>query len=120
MEIRYDVEFELEFGLALNIRPLQTTNKLVDSYKALIEMVREDPSAERVSDPNAVRERQFAEDYLDENASSDRSMRMKKRITDGSRKFLEKAYVVYLLSWLSQSTHAHSCVTSVSFTRSSR
>lgn len=69
---------------------IQITNKLVDSYKALVEIVQEPPLADNVADPNTVGERQFAEDYLDENPHSANSMRMKKRIIDGSRRYLEK------------------------------
>ena len=69
---------------------MQTTTHLVRSYKALVEITNEDPAAERVTDPNAIRERQFADDYLDESPRSERSTKMKRRIIDGSRRYLEK------------------------------
>jgi nuclear pore complex protein Nup93 len=67
-----------------------TSTQLVNAYRALVEIVQEDPSAERVTDPKAVRERQFMEYYLDDDVRSARSMVMKRRIIDGSRQFLEK------------------------------
>lgn len=69
---------------------IQITAQLVNSYKALIEIVQEDLSGENITDANGTRERQFADDYLDEATNSAGSMRMKKRIIDGSRRFLEK------------------------------
>lgn len=71
----------------------QTTTHLVRSYKALVEITNEDPAAERVTDPNAIRERQFADDYLDESPRSERSTKMKRRIIDGSRRYLEKLFM---------------------------
>lgn len=66
---------------------------MVNSYKALILMFGEDPSAERVTDPNALRERQYRDDYLEEGVRSARSMQMKTRIIDGARRYLEQLYV---------------------------
>ncbi|KAH0558466.1 hypothetical protein GP486_004879, partial [Trichoglossum hirsutum] len=48
----------------------QTTSQLVDAYKALIEIVKENSKAINVTDPDAIRERQFAADYLDETPNS--------------------------------------------------
>lgn len=39
------------------------------------------------------KERQFAEDYLDETPSSGRSIAIRKRILDGARRFLEKKFL---------------------------
>lgn len=44
------------------------------------------------SAPGAIKERQFAEDYLDDNINSNESVRMRKRIIEGSRKYLENAF----------------------------
>ncbi|KAI9861990.1 MAG: hypothetical protein M1813_005061 [Trichoglossum hirsutum] len=70
----------------------QTTSQLIDAYKALVEIVKENPKAINVTDPDAIRERQFAADYLDETPNSTRSVTIKKRIIDGSRNFLEKSF----------------------------
>lgn len=63
----------------------------VDAYRALVEIVKEDLSAVAVSEPNAVKERQFASDYLIEDPKSVKAVRMNKRILDGSRRFLEQS-----------------------------
>lgn len=65
---------------------------LVNSYDALIKIVKEDPSAQSPAEPNAVRERQYADDYLDETPNSAKAIRLKKQIVDGSRRHLEKQY----------------------------
>jgi nuclear pore complex protein Nup93 len=72
---------------------LQTTSQLVDAYKALMEIVKENPKAINATDPDAIRERQFAAEYLDETPNSARSVAIKKRIIDGSRSYLEKRQV---------------------------
>lgn len=53
-----------------------------DAYKALREIAKEGQS----------RERQFAQDYLDEMPNSPRSVRVRRQIIDGSRSSLEKAF----------------------------
>ena len=62
--------------------------QLGDSYDALIEMTEE----------SKAKERQYAEDYLDEVPNSQRSIRIRKRIIDGSRACLEKAFFTELES----------------------
>ncbi|KAI9802922.1 MAG: hypothetical protein M1825_002153 [Sarcosagium campestre] len=79
------------------------TSQLVDAYKALIEIVGEDASALSVSDPTAVRERAFASDYLDEVPRSAKTIRLRKRIIDGSRRFLEKQFFQSLESLIAKS-----------------
>ncbi|KAI9833687.1 MAG: hypothetical protein M1826_006778 [Phylliscum demangeonii] len=80
----------------------QMTEHLIGAYKALAEIVGEDPMADNVTDPNAVRERQFAADYLDETPNSGRVMQVKKRIIDGSRRYLEKLYFQELESLIAK------------------
>ena len=55
-----------------------------------MQIVGENPDAGSVTDPNAVRERQYATDYLDESNNSARTINIRKRIIEGSRKSLEK------------------------------
>lgn len=63
----------------------QSSKQLADSYDALVEIVGE----------NEAKERQFADDYLDEVPNSAKSMNIRKRIIDGSRRCLEKSYVIF-------------------------
>lgn len=63
----------------------QSPKQLADSYDALVEIVGE----------SEAKERQFADDYLDEIPNSAKSMNIRKRIIDGSRRCLEKSYVVF-------------------------
>jgi len=56
----------------------------------LIEIVKENPNANNSTDPDAVKERQYADDYLDETRNSARAVAIRQRIIDGSRKTLEK------------------------------
>ena len=72
----------------------QSSSSLIDAYKALIEVTREDSDPTNSAAPKPARERQFAEDYLDETPNSARTTRMRKSILDGSRRCLEKLYVL--------------------------
>lgn len=64
--------------------------EIAHAYRALIEIVGESLEAE--SDPHAVKERQFANKYLDEVPNSDNSIDIRKRILVGSARFLEKLF----------------------------
>ncbi|KAK2760360.1 hypothetical protein FQN54_002430 [Arachnomyces sp. PD_36] len=66
--------------------------QLFEAYRALIGITGEISTATALSEPGVVRERQFAEDYLDESSNSQASTRLKKRIVEGSRRFLEKQF----------------------------
>jgi nuclear pore complex protein Nup93 len=68
------------------------TPQLVDAYKALVEIVKEDATAGAVSEPNAIKERQFATDYLSEDPKSAVAVRMNTRILAGSRQFVESNF----------------------------
>ncbi|KAG6160802.1 nuclear pore complex subunit [Claviceps purpurea] len=65
---------------------------VVEAYRAMIEIVGEDPDAETTNSATA-RERQYAGMYLDDNPSSSASIEMKKRILHGSTAFLEKQFL---------------------------
>ena len=65
----------------------QSPKQLADSYDALIEIIGE----------SEAKERQFAAEYLDEVPNSAKSMNVRKRIIDGSRRCLEKSYVIFTL-----------------------
>lgn len=66
-------------------RGKQSPKQLAYSYDALVEIVGE----------GEAKEREFADDYLDETPNSAKSMRIRKRIIDGSRRCLEKSYVTF-------------------------
>lgn len=66
--------------------------QLFDAYQALISIVKEPVNITSSSDPGALKERQFCEDYLDETPNSRRVVNLRKRIVDGSRSFLENLF----------------------------
>ncbi|PYH47267.1 linker nucleoporin NIC96 [Aspergillus saccharolyticus JOP 1030-1] len=72
--------------------------QLYDAYRALINIVGEAPEATNVSDPSALRERQFSSDYLDETPTSRKATNLRNRIVEGSRTFLEKQFYTELES----------------------
>jgi len=59
----------------------------------MIEIVKENPEATSLTDPRAVRERQFADEYLEESPQSANALKMRRTILDGSRRALEKQFV---------------------------
>ncbi|KAK5169380.1 nuclear pore complex subunit [Saxophila tyrrhenica] len=79
------------------------TSMLVHAYKALMKMIGEDPTVENLSDPAAVKERQFATAYLDENTASAPAIRIRKRIINGSRSFLEGLFYAQLEATVTKS-----------------
>ena len=62
----------------------QSPKQLADAYDALVEITGE----------SKAKERQFADEYLDEIPISAKSMSIRKRILDGSRRCLEKSSVI--------------------------
>lgn len=71
----------------------QVPKHLVDGFRALKEITKENAQAYRPSEPGAVRERQYAADYLDSAPNSAKGVAIQKQIIEGSRKFLEQRYV---------------------------
>jgi nuclear pore complex protein Nup93 len=61
-----------------------TPRQLVDAYQALQEITKEGSSE--------LKERQFADAYLDESSSGQATLKLKKQILDGSRTYLEHAF----------------------------
>lgn len=70
------------------------TDQFMNAYGALIEITGESPE-EEASQPgsNNPRPRSFLRDYLEEQPNAAGSVRMRKRILDGSRSFLEKKFL---------------------------
>ncbi|KAF3387051.1 Nucleoporin NIC96 [Penicillium rolfsii] len=66
--------------------------QLLAAYRALMTIIKENPSITDKTDPGAVRERQFAVDYLEESVKSRNSVNLKNKILEGSRTFLEKSF----------------------------
>ncbi|KAL3487780.1 Nup93/Nic96-domain-containing protein [Aspergillus germanicus] len=66
--------------------------QLFDAYIALISIVGEQVDVTEVSDPEAVKERQFSEEYLNETQNSQQAVNLRKRIVEGSRRFLENSF----------------------------
>lgn len=60
----------------------ESPRQLADAYDALVEIAEE----------NKAKERQYANDYLDEVPNSAKTIKIRKRVTDGSRRCLEKAF----------------------------
>ena len=57
----------------------------------MIEIARESSSAYSPGDAGALKQRHYADQYLDENPNSQESLQIRKRIIEGSRRALEKA-----------------------------
>ncbi|KAJ5222566.1 uncharacterized protein N7469_008806 [Penicillium citrinum] len=75
---------------------LQTSSdiprQVFDAYQALINIVGERPNIAGSEDPRAVKERQFADSYLEESTKSRSAIQLKQRILTGSRTFLEQMF----------------------------
>ncbi|UNI20335.1 nuclear pore complex subunit [Purpureocillium takamizusanense] len=78
---------------------------VVEAYRAMIEIVGEDPDAQTSLNNATARERQFADKYLDENPNSSRSVEMRKRILHGSNSFLEKQFLREVESLIAKHPH---------------
>ncbi|TWU71649.1 hypothetical protein ED733_002740 [Metarhizium rileyi] len=78
---------------------------VVEAYRAMIEIVGEDPEAETTINSATAKERQFAGMYLDENPNSAASIAMKKRILHGSTVFLEKQFLREVESLIAKHPH---------------
>ncbi|XXG97138.1 hypothetical protein Hte_003433 [Hypoxylon texense] len=65
---------------------------LSDAYKAVIDMVKENPDVETFAGNATAKERQFKDQYLDPNEKSAASLEMRKRILNGANSFLERKF----------------------------
>ena len=80
----------------------EDTSMLVNAYKALIRITGEETSVDNASGPGHVKERQFAEGYLDDSGNSAMATRLRKRIINGSRRFLEELYYTHVESTITR------------------
>jgi len=74
----------------------EDTSHYVNSFKVLAEIVGESSTTLNPSEPNAVKERCFAKDYLDDSNASKRTFELGKKILNGSRGFLEKQFLSHV------------------------
>ena len=74
----------------------EDTSMLVHAYKALVQITSEDASKESLAEPEVVRERQYATAYLTDVPGAKDHIALRKRILNGSRKFLEQLYLTQL------------------------
>ncbi|KAM3078154.1 nuclear pore complex subunit [Clarireedia jacksonii] len=81
-----------EFSTVISQAGEQHAVDVVKAYQCLMQIVGEDPDPEKLQLPSAVKQRQFAKAYLDDNQNSPQSIDMKKRILRGTLKFLEKDF----------------------------
>lgn len=73
------------------------SDNFVSAYGALISITGEKTQSEALNPGSSnPRSRSFARDYLDETATSNTSMKMRKRILDGSRTYLEKRFLEHV------------------------
>jgi nuclear pore complex protein Nup93 len=81
-----------EFAMVEDQAGGDSPRQLVDSYDALIDITKENAEVQNLSDPGAIRERRYCAAYLDENPHSQKAIKLRKQILDGSRSYLEKAF----------------------------
>jgi nuclear pore complex protein Nup93 len=72
------------------------SDHFINAYKALASVAGEKPAPIGNPGLNQPRERSFRADYLDEQPNSNRSLNNRKRILDGSRKFLENVFLEHV------------------------
>ncbi|KUJ08569.1 NIC-domain-containing protein [Mollisia scopiformis] len=77
-----------EFAEVVNLSPDQHGPDLIKAYRALMEIVGEDPEAKQWSEERTAKERKYADDYLGDDPV--KALSMKKRILRGGVRCLEK------------------------------
>ncbi|KAF4550932.1 Nucleoporin NIC96-like protein [Elsinoe fawcettii] len=71
----------------------EDTSHYVNCFKTLAEVVGEKPESLSFSESGAIKERHFAKDYQDDSPTSKGAFELRKKILNGSRKFLEKQFL---------------------------
>jgi nuclear pore complex protein Nup93 len=79
-----------EFSSVVRQAADQHAPELVKAYRAVTEIVGEDPEIKSLAEQSTAKERSFANAYLDESQSSPRLIAVKKAILRGSARCLEK------------------------------
>ncbi|KAL9105527.1 MAG: hypothetical protein Q9227_009324 [Pyrenula ochraceoflavens] len=75
----------------------QEPQQVRQSYYALREIVGEGATRLTGTEDGIVKERQYASAYLDESPRSAKALQLRKRIVDGSRRYLEKLFFDHLV-----------------------
>lgn len=81
-----------EFAAVEKVARGENSDYFINAYRALASITGEKEESDTPGIDNP-KERCFAAEYLDEQPNSVRSVRMRKRILDGSRQFLEKKFM---------------------------
>ncbi|WEW59428.1 nuclear pore complex subunit [Emydomyces testavorans] len=81
-----------EFAEVEKLTISDVPRQLFEAYQALISITNESQNMVSFAEPGAIKERQFAQDYLDENVNSNESVRLRGRVIEGSRRYLEHAF----------------------------
>ena len=81
-----------EFGQVEGARESDSPRQLADAYRALREITGESGDATSSPQPDRPRERQYASAYLDDNMTAFKTNSLKRRILDGSRRYLEQSF----------------------------
>ena len=68
-----------------------TPEHIIEAYKALKHITKENPNMQQPSEPGAVKERQYAKSYLEDNPA--KTIALRKQILDGSREYLEESFL---------------------------
>lgn len=92
-----------EFSSAATQAGEKHSTGISHAYGVMIQILGEDPEIDSPSDPLALKERQFADDYLDPAQNSAKTMDVRKRIISGSCKFLERLFFSELETTLAKS-----------------
>lgn len=66
---------------------------LVDAFRAMVDIVGENPDADAPGADATAQERQYAGSYLDPNANSEHTLAIRKRILVGANRFLERKFM---------------------------
>ncbi|PKS12173.1 hypothetical protein jhhlp_001471 [Lomentospora prolificans] len=78
---------------------------VAQAYRAVMEIVGENPEADTSINNATAKERQFVSQYLDDNKNSSEALNMRKRILAGANRFLENQFVAEMESLIAKHPH---------------
>ncbi|CAI4218366.1 unnamed protein product [Parascedosporium putredinis] len=78
---------------------------VTQAYRAVMEIVGENPEAETSLNNATAKERQYVSQYLDDNKNSSEALNMRKRILVGGNRFLEHLFVAEMESLIAKHPH---------------
>ncbi|KEZ41862.1 Nucleoporin NIC96 [Scedosporium apiospermum] len=85
--------------------PEPHASHVTQAYRAVMEIVGENPEADTSLNNATAKERQFVSMYLDDNKNSPESSAMRKRILSGANRFLENQFVAEMESLIAKHPH---------------